>query len=130
MSLNSLFFSRLSQNNNSTATGDKKPIDNTNSTASDLSVEDVLKKINNLNPDKRNRLMNLLRKNATDNDEIDDVLAVVSDEDVEVKTKKPKTGKKMESSKSKTGESIEDEVEILEIDEPKMGTYKRKRSKF
>lgn len=106
---------------------DKQVNDNAKRTSSsDLSVEDVLKKINKLNPDKRNQLLNLLRNNATtlDNGDIDSILASGANGTTE------KPVKKLQNENVRIEGSIEDEVEILDMDEPKMGKYKRKRSKF
>lgn len=70
--------------------------------------------------------MNFLKKNSTlkqEGSDGDGIMTATSGEDVETKTEKPK------KPKASDGKSIEDEVEILEIDKPaNMGTPQRKRS--
>lgn len=85
-----------------------------NATSSEI-LEDVLKRLSQLDNNKRNKILNVLNeqsKNTKTNERMQSSLEPSG-------TKKPRNG----------DASAQDEVEILDMKEEKMGTYKRKRSK-
>lgn len=99
-------------------------IPNTPETSSEI-LEDVLKQLDKLGSDKRKQILNKL---AASN--------LITDPDLknqvqEFAASQKSTGAKGKSTASitTTTEPIQDEVEILDLHEPKLGTYKRKRSK-
>lgn len=92
---------------------------NPNATSSEI-VEDVLSRLNRLDAEKRDRILNALNKQR-ETTEISDKLKTAGETNSKIPaTKRPKNG----------DSSAQDEVEILDLNERKMGTYKRKRSKF
>lgn len=89
-----------------------KEEENTNATSDEI-LEDVMKQLDKLGPKKRNRILQRLK--GTTN---------------QLETNTAPTSAKLTMAKpTSNAESIQDEVEILELHEPKLGTYKRKRSK-
>lgn len=91
---------------------DEKKSENSESQSltSDEIMVDVLKQLKKLDADKKQQILDILRNR--------------SDDDKPISNKN--TRKKMPKNKSRT--PLEDEVEILDMSEQKMGTYKRKRS--
>lgn len=79
--------------------------DDRNVTSSQELLEEVLRKLELLDNGKRSIILSTLRKQAKNNK-----TAPVGVEDM------------------KPDQAVDDEVEILDMDEPKMGKYKRKRS--
>lgn len=83
-------------------------------------LEDVLRQLDKLGSEKRKHILNKLA-----------VSNVIADSDDKNLDKIRSTTPRVTSAKqSRETESIQDEVEILDLHEPKLGTYKRKRSKF
>lgn len=80
---------------------------------SDEIMNDVLKLLKKLDADKKRQIMEILRNRSKAEDGID------TNPDRNTRKKVPK---------NKAASSLEDEVEILDMSEQKMGTYKRKRS--
>lgn len=78
---------------------------------SDEIMDDVLKQLKKLNADKKQQILDILKNPSA------------------VEAANANTSKnKRKGPKNKATSSLEDEVEILDMSEPKMGTYKRKRS--
>lgn len=86
--------------------------ENANATSSEI-LEDVLKQLDKLGTEKRNQVLKKLKG------------SVAHKNDDEATDKSQKATKKSTDS-----ETVQDEVEILDLNEPKMGTYKRKRSEL
>lgn len=94
---------------------------NANATSSEI-LEDVLKQLDKLGTDKRNRILKKLKGSLA-----------LQGTDVEETTERstmPKLEKFVSTEKVTDTESIQDEVEMLDLHEPKMGSYKRKRSMY
>lgn len=68
-----------------------------------------------LGTEKRNQILKKLRGS-------------IANKDDQQESTSPKSQKLTTNKKSTDSESDQDEVEILDLNEPKMGTYKRKRS--
>lgn len=79
---------------------------------SDEIMNDVLKQLKKLDAGKRRQILDILRNRSTGED-------AHSNTDKNTRKKVPR---------NKAGSSLEDEVEILDMSEQKMGIYKRKRS--
>lgn len=95
-----------------------------NVTSSEI-LADVLEQIGKLGTEKRNIVLNKLKAaNLIENN--DDIQ---TDGQKHSSASSKSAGKPHEQQAS-DAEEIQDEVEILDMDEPKMGIYKRKRSKF
>lgn len=90
--------------------------ENADETSNEI-LEDVLKQLDKLGTEKRNQILKKLRGSIANKDNKDD-----QQESTSPKSQKLTT--------NKNSESDQDEVEILDLNEPKMGTYKRKRSEF
>lgn len=82
-------------------------------------LEDVLKQLDKLGSDKRKKI---LKKLAASN--------IITDPDIQKSEEAMSTSPKPKTVDAKKSHEIQDEVEILDLHEPKMGTYKRKRSKL
>lgn len=84
-------------------------------------LDDVLRQLDKLSTDKRKQILNKLA-----------VSNLIADSDIKnldkITSTTPKS-KVTSAKQSREAESIQDEVEILDLHEPKLGTYKRKRSK-
>lgn len=87
-----------------------------NETSSEI-LEDVLRQVDKLGPEKRKQILKKLIASNLISDSNDNV------------TKAPNKSQQIVKNPEE-GESVQDEVEILDLNEPKMGTYKRKRSKL
>lgn len=85
-------------------------------------LEDVLKQLDKLGTEKRKQI---LKKLVSSN--IIEELEMDKSEKILDASSEPTI---VDANKSQATESIQDEVEILDLHEPKMGTYKRKRSKI
>lgn len=91
-----------------------------NATSSEI-LEDVLKQLDKLGTEKRNQILKKLKGSvAHQNDD--------EATDQHVSSASPKSQKASVTKKPTDSETVQDEVEILDLNEPKMGTYKRKRS--
>ncbi|XP_031641099.1 uncharacterized protein LOC116352550 [Contarinia nasturtii] len=106
------------QNDNQSTTKEKsilaKEEDNVNATSDEI-LEDLLKQLDKLGQVKRNRILQRLKGPVPNNDDVKETNTAPTLE--KVPTVKP----------TSDAEPIQDEVEILEMHEPKLGTYKRKR---
>lgn len=94
--------------------------ENVNATSSEI-LQDVLKQLDKLGTEKRNQILKKLKSsvaNKNDEEEIDQQVSSTSE----------KLQSSIVSKKTSNLESVQDEVEMLDLNEPKMGTYKRKRS--
>lgn len=91
---------------------DESSSKNENATSTEI-LDSVLKQLHKLNSEKRRRILDILK----------------DDDENTKKVKHPKVFKEKKAKGTSDEKSIEDEVEILDMNEPKMGTYKRKRSK-
>lgn len=85
-------------------------------------LADVLKQLKKLGTDKRNIVLNKLKATDLIGNDIDDDYRKPS-------SSSPKMADTLNERTDLDSETIQDEVEILDMDEPKMGTYQRKRSK-
>lgn len=94
--------------------------ENANATSSEI-LEDVLKQLDKLGTDKRNQILKKLKASVAHNKDSEAT-------DQYVSSTSPKSEKVGATTKSTDSETVQDEVEILDLNEPKMGTYKRKRS--
>lgn len=94
-----------------------------NETSSEI-LADVLEQLKKLGTEKRNIVLNRLKA----------ANLIANADGIQTNDQKhstsPKSAGKPHEQKALDAEQIQDEVEILEMDEPKMGTYKRKRSKI
>lgn len=90
--------------------------DVTNETSSEI-LEDVLKQLDKLSPGKRKKVLDRL------------TAANVIGAELKTQTKQITTST-TETHRTKPTEASQDEVEILDLHNPKMGIYKKKRSKF
>lgn len=91
-------------------------VENENATSSEI-MDDVLKQLNKLGIERRNRILNMFKKEET------------TESGAHKSRPVPKPSNVPGSKETILDASIEDEVEILDLNEPKMGKYKRKRSK-
>lgn len=82
--------------------------DTKNATSQEI-LDEVIAKLHLLDSEKRSLILDILRKQHVPSNRTADGKAVVED--------------------MKADSAVDDEVEILEMDEPKLGKYKRKRSK-
>lgn len=85
-------------------------------------LADVLKQLKKLGTDKRTIVLNKLKATDLIGNDIDDDYR-------EPSSSSPKMADTLNERTDLDSETIQDEVEILDMDEPKMGTYQRKRSK-
>lgn len=93
---------------------------NVNATSNEI-LEDVLKQLGKLGSDKRNRILKKLKGS---------IGQAVNVEDTTEPSISKKSEKLVSTTKPTDTESIQDEVEMLDLNEPKLGTYKRKRSMY
>lgn len=96
--------------------------ENVNATSSEI-LEDVLKQLNKLGTEKRNQILKKLKSSVADTSDKE----VANQKDTNPTSK---TQKLSDIKKATDTESVQDEVEILDLHEPKLGTYKRKRSEY
>lgn len=82
------------------------------SKTSDEIMDNVLKQLKKLDAGKKRRILDILKNRPTGDD---------------TNLNLDKNARK-KATKNKASSSLEDEVEILDMSEQKMGTYKRKRS--
>lgn len=99
--------------------------ENVNATSSEI-LADVLKQLDKLNSEKRNQILKRLKGSLQLTDAAT-VGGMTSEKAVSTTTLK---SLKVTSSAKPEAESIQDEVEMLDLHEPKLGTYKRKRSEY
>lgn len=95
-----------------------------NATSSEI-LADVLEQLEKLGTEKRNIVLNKLKA----------ANLIANTDDIQTNEKKqssasPKSAVKPHEQQASDADQIQDEVEILDMDEPKMGIYKRKRSKY
>lgn len=95
--------------------------ENTPETSSEI-LDDVLKQLDKLSISKRKQILKKLS--------VSNLITDLNVENTEKTTNiSPKLKPMSKTKHSPEIEPIQDEVEILDLHEPKMGTYKRKRSK-
>lgn len=94
-----------------------------NATSSEI-LEDVLKQLDKLGSEKRNQILKKLKGSLPTKD-VNNADDTVSGSAASSTT--PKSDNVISTTRQDT-ESIQDEVEMLDLHEPKLGTYKRKRS--
>lgn len=80
-----------------------------NSTSQEL-LDEVLRKLDLLDADKRSRILEILKRQHAPANQTGSKGAGIED--------------------MKPDQGVDDEVEILDMDEPKLGKYKRKRSRW
>lgn len=90
-------------------------ISNTPETSSEI-LDDVLKQLDKLSLEKRKKVLDRL------------IAANLIGSDLKTQTK-PTSASTTEAHRKKSTEGFQDEIEILNLREPKMGSYKNKRSK-
>lgn len=89
---------------------------NTLETSSEI-LDDILKQLDKLSPEKRKKVLDRL------------TAANVIGADLKSQTKQT-AASTTETHRTKPTEASQDEVEILDLHNPKMGIYKKKRSKL
>lgn len=99
--------------------------ENTNATSSEILAE-VLKQLEKLGSEKRNQILKRLKGSLllTDAANVDGTTSEKVMSATTLKTVKVAANTMLDT------ELIQDEVEMLDLHEPKMGTYKRKRSEY
>lgn len=90
--------------------------ENANATSSEI-LDEVLKQLDKLGAEKRSKILKKL--NGSSNEKVRQKSSI-----------SPKSEKLAASIKKSADTDSQDEVEVLDFDEPKLGTYKRKRSKI
>lgn len=90
--------------------------ENSNATSSEI-FEEVLKQLDKLGAEKRSKILKKL--NGSSNEKVR-----------QKSSPSPKSEKFTAAIKKPADTESQDEVEVLDFDEPKLGTYKRKRSKI
>lgn len=100
---------------------DENENEHSKETSSEI-LADVLKQLKKLGTAKRNIVLDKLKAADLIGNDIDDGYRKPS-------SSSPKMTDTHKERTALDAETIQDEVEILDLDEPKMGTYQRKRSK-